>query len=180
MTPKIILKTTDVNEFRKISDQFNADRFNTFAFTVQQMYLRELLKDPLYYELYNDLDVLGVPQSEPFITLVNGETYELSGDTIQYFGLKPFMSYHWLKKVVLHGDQFFADYGNISFVDNPQDNMKKTSASEKSLLIKDYDTSIISYRNNIVKYLNEKSTTYPKWEGDNSNLNKSGFAFFVG
>jgi hypothetical protein len=180
MAQKVILKRTDVDEFRKISPQFNDDRFNAFAFDVQQTYLRELLGDALYQQLYADLDALGVPQSALYTTLVNGETYTLSGDDVQYFGLKPYLSFHWLKKAVLHGDQFFADYGNIAFASNPQDNMQKTSASEKNLLAKDYETTIISYRNNIVRYLNDKTLDFPKWQGDCDNLNKSSFTFFAG
>lgn len=178
MAAKVILKVIDVNEYRTISAQYNADKFNSFAFDVQQVYLRELLGDSLYQQLYADLDASGVPQNEPYITLVNGKEYTIGSDPIIYFGLKPFLSYHWLKKSVLHGDQNFADYGNIVFQNNSQDQMQKTSSSEKSLLAKDYDTSIISYRNNISQYLNEKSTDYPKWIGGRSDLNKSGFTFF--
>ena len=178
MAAKIILKVSDVNEYRTISAQFNSEKFNNFAFDVQQMYLRELLGDALYYQLYVDLDASGVPQNEPYITLVNGEEYQIGSDIVIYFGLKTFLSYHWLKKSVLHGDQNFADYGNISFQSNSQDQMQKTSSAEKSLLFKDYDTSIISYRNNISQYLNEKSTDFPKWIGGRSDLNKSGFTFF--
>lgn len=178
MAAKIILKSSDVDEFRKISDQYNEQKFNAYAFDLQQVYLRELLGNALYYQLYNDLDAAGIPQNEPYIKLVNGESYTDGDDTLIYFGLKPFLSYHWLKKAVIHGDQFFADYGNIGFENNPQDNMKKTSSSEKSMITKDYETAIISYRNNIAQYLNEKSSDFPKWDGANENVNKSSFSFF--
>ncbi len=179
MAAKIILTSSDVDFYRKISAQYNSDKFNAFAFDCQQVYLRELLGDALYYELYNDLDVYGVPQNSPYTELVDGETFSDGTDTIIYFGLKPFLAYHWLKKALIHGDQFFADYGNISFSDNPQDHMQKQNASEKRLIISDFDTAIISYRNNIVEYLNEKSNTFDKWEGKREDLNKGSFTFFT-
>lgn len=178
MAPKIILKTSDVNEYRTISEQYDSDKFNNYAFDIQQVYLRELLGAALYYQLYNDLNASGVPQNAPWITLVDGESYTEGDDIIDYFGLKPFLAYHWLKKAVIHGDQLFADYGNISFVNNEQDHMQKASSSEKKMLVADYDTAIISYRNDIVRYLNEKSVDFKKWEGRRENLNKSGFSFF--
>ncbi len=72
-----------------------------------------------------------------------------------------------------------ADYGNIVFDDNPQDNMQSVSQRQIDRVDAHLKTNVVSYRNNIVKYLNENSTTYPEWDGKYSNKSKSQFNSFT-
>jgi hypothetical protein len=175
MAKKIILKPDDISIYRKISPNYDSTRFNSFALTIQETQLRELLGDALYKALYDDLDVNGDPQSSPFIELVNGEDYTYSGNTIEYFGIKPYMSYHWLKLSVREGDLFHSDYGNINFSDNPQDNMIKLSGQDRDRITAAYGTFITSYRNNIVQYLNNKGNTFSTWITKDEDISKTQF-----
>ncbi len=170
-----MLKQDDVNLYRKISSNYDQDRFNAFALTIQETQLRELLGDALYKLLINDCDVNGVPQSQPYINLVNGIDYTYEGNTIEYYGLKPFLAYHWLKESVREGDLYHSDYGNIVFSDNPQDNMTKLSGKDRDRISAAYMTFVTSYRNNIVQYLNENDNLFPTWEGKDENKPKTQF-----
>lgn len=178
MAKKIILKEADVKEYIDLSGNFNNARFDKFALRVQEQQLRELLEDPLYNLLYSDLDASGVPQNEPYIKLVNGETYTDSGDQIQYFGLKPFISFHWAAINTREGDNFAADYGNVSYDPNPQDSLTGRSQGALDRLSSSYMKSVTSYRNNIVKYLNDNDTDFPDWTGRKENKSKTGFNSF--
>lgn len=175
MAKKIILKSSDVEQYADISDNYEESRFNVFALRAQETQLRELLGDALYYALINDLDVSGVPQSAPYTTLVNGESYTYDNETVEYFGLKPFLAFHWLAINNREGDIRQADYGNIMYSDNPQDNMTKMSKSQKDEVNASYMSSSVSYRNNIVQYLNEKDDDYPTWEGRCENKPNTSF-----
>lgn len=179
MAAKIILKKADVEVYRNISANFNQERFDAFAFEVQQTQLRELLNDALYYKLYNDLSALGVPQNAPYINLVDGTTYEYNNETIQYFGLKPFLVYHWLSVNLREGDLFQSEYGNIQYSDNPQDNMTKSSQKTIDAISGNYMKNVTSYRNNITRFLNENQSDYEEWISKADNKNKSGFGIFT-
>lgn len=171
----LLLKQSDVEEYRNISNNFNEDKFNSFAKEVQQIQLRELLEDALYKALINDLDANGDPQTQKYIDLVNGVEYEYNEDTIDYFGLKPFMSYHWLALNLREGDYFAVDYGNVAFQDNEQDNMTKLEQKKIDRINSSYYKNITSYRNNIVQFLNEKDDVYPEWNSKKENKPKISF-----
>ncbi len=175
MATKIILKKADVEVYRNISANFDEDKFNSFALEVQRTQLREFLNDVLYFALISDLDASGVPQAQRFIDLVNGVEYEYNNDDIQCFGLKAVLSYHWLALNVREGDYFQADYGNVNFSDNPQDNMTKISQRTIDRINSGYMKNVISYKNNIAQYLNENSNTYPEWISKKDNQNKTNF-----
>ena len=179
MAAKIILKKADVEVYRNISANFNQAKFDAYAVDIQRVPLRELLNDVLYNALINDLTVGGIPNTERFTKLVDGEEYEYNGDNIEYFGLKPFLSYHWLGLNIREGDYFQADYGNIQFSDNPQDNMTKISQKTIDRINSAYMKYVTSYRNNIAQYLNENSSTYPEWKGKTENKSKTGFNMFT-
>ncbi len=175
MAKKIILKLADIQVYSDISDNLNTDRLARFATRVQETQLRELLNDALYNKLIADLDASGVPQSAPYIALVDGKTYTYNNETVEYFGLKPFLTFHWLGINIREGDIYMSDYGNINFDDNPQDNMTKISQKTIDNINSGYMKSVISYSNNIVRFLNENSSDYPEWISKNDNKNKTSF-----
>lgn len=178
MAKKIILKITDAQEYASISH--NKEEFEILALNAQETDLRELLGDALYYVLYNDLDANGAPQNEPYIKLVNGITYTYDGDTIEYFGLKPFLTFVWLAYNVRgEGDNKVTNYGNALLGDDPQSYLTKTSKSERDELNSTYMKRVTSYRNNIVQYLNDNDTEFPTWEGRTENKSKSQFNSFT-
>lgn len=179
MAAKILLKKADVEEYRNISGNFNQDKFDAFALDIQRVPLREFLDDVLYNALINDLTAGGLPTATRFTDLVDGKEYEFNGDNIIYFGLKPFLSYHWLGLNVREGDYFQADYGNIQYVENPQDNMTKISQKTIDRINSGYMKNVTSYRNNIAQFLNENSSTYPEWNGKTENKSKTGFNMFT-
>jgi len=178
MSKKIILTRDDAKVYIDISGNYNTARFNIFALRVQEQQLRELLGDPLYNLLYTDLDANGVPQNEPYIKLVNGKTYDYNGDTIEYYGLKPFLAFHWAAINSREGDSFASNYGNVNYDANPQDNMTRQSTANLNALNASYMKSVTSYRNNIVQYLNDNEADFPNWIGKKENKSKTGFNSF--
>ena len=179
MAKKIIIKLADIQVYADVSDNKDADRVARFATRVQETQLRELLNDALYTALIADLDASGVPQTQKYIDLVSGKTYTYSGETVTYYGLKPFLVFHWLAINIKEGDVFNADYGNINFDNNPQDNMTKVTQGTIDRLSAEYMKNTISYSNNISRFLNENSTTYTEWISKSDNKDKSTFNIFT-
>lgn len=176
---KIILKNTDVQEYRDISANYKQERFDSFALEVQETQLRELLGDGLYYALVNDLDANGEPQTQKYTDLVDGKEYVYDNETIFYFGIKPFLSYHWLALNMREGNVRQADYGNVVFDDNPQDNMVSVSQKQIDRVNAHLMTNVTSYRNNIVRFLNENDSEYEQWDGKTDTKSKSQFNSFT-
>lgn len=175
MADKLILDLATTRKYINISPNYNEERFNMFASRVQDEQLRELLNPVLYQKLYADLDANGVPQNIPYIELVNGAVYDLDGDNVQYFGLKPYLAFNWGAINLREGNNFQADYGNIQFNDNPQDNMIKTNQSSLDRANSSLMKSVTSYRNNIVEYLNDNTGIFPDWESKKENKSKTQF-----
>ena len=169
MAELVLFDITDVQEYNYISSNFDENRFNSIARNCQQTNLKDLLGDALYYDLIqNSTDT-------KYNELINGKSYTYQGNSIQYYGLKPYLSFMWLANNMLIGDSFQADYGNVVFSDNPQDNMRKMSFAEKQAAKDDFMERSVIYRNGIVQFLNENSATYPHWEGGASNQKRSSF-----
>lgn len=175
MAKKVILKLADIQVYSDIADNFKPARLQRFATRVQETQLRELLNDAFYNALINDLDVNGNPQNAPFVALINGKTYEFNGKTVEYFGLKPFLVFHWLSINIREGDIFMSNAGNISFDQNPQDNMVKISQKTIDSINATYLNSIISYTNNITRFLNENQNDYTLWISKSDNASKTSF-----
>ena len=164
MAEQILITVANVQEYRNISNRWNDseinERFNSYALEVQRINLRELLKPALYLDLVNKY-----PDGGIYDDLVNGVEYIYSNETIKFEGLKPFLCYHWLAIETNEGDLFHSTYGNIDFVNNPQQNFNQSKL--KLQAVQRYIENANSYRNDIIQFLNEKSSIYTLWKGDN-------------
>lgn len=153
----ILLTKEKVIEVRAISTTFNQTRFDSFAKEAQDVHLRQFLGDALYYDLITN------PTSASNVLLLNGEAYDLNGDTVQFFGLYTYLAYAWLFINAVEGDDFQSNIGTVNF---NQQNQFTERPKGKSHTLKKYQDSIIIYRNNAIDYLNEKSDIYPLWRGN--------------
>jgi hypothetical protein len=76
------------------SDTDVVDQFESLGRQVEDDILRDLLNDKLYNDLIADLDVNGDPQTQIYIDLVDGKTYQRpGGETVNYDGLKRMLKY---------------------------------------------------------------------------------------
>ena len=154
---------SDVKAIRRISDTFNADRFNSFAQAAQDENLRVWLGDSLYLDMDTNLT------DAKYQTLLNGESYLKDGKTIKFFGLKQYLCYSWLFINTVEGDDFQANVGTVNFGQTASMQFPKS----KSATMAKYSDSMSIYKNNAIDYLNEKSSTYPLWESTEKSKGSS-------
>ena len=179
MAEQIIFNVADVTSFaREISARWNDrdDRFNSFANEVQRRNLRDLLNPDLYYDFMNDLNELGVPQTEKYVDLLNGVDYTYNSNTITYYGLKPFLCYHWLAIMVREGDLFQSIKGAVNFINDDQKN--HIQSREREAAASRYLENATRFGNEIIQFLDENSGDYPIWEG-NKKEPETGFNFDI-
>ena len=158
-----LITIADVQTVRRIDKTFNSERFDTFAQSAQDEFLRVWLGEALY------LDLITNPTSAENAKLLDGENYVKNGDTIKFFGLKKYLAFIWLAIFADEGDEFQANIGTVNFnPSNPTHHMPKT----KKVTGENYRSKAILYKNNAIDYLNENFANYPLWDGgckDNRN-----------
>lgn len=153
-----LITISDLTAYRKIDPKFNTDRFNSFVNSVQRNNLRSLFGDALYYDFMNDDRTSG-----KYAELLNGKTYTYSGHTIQYYGLKPLLSFWVLALIARESDMYLAQHGAVMFTENTQQPF--STAKQKDRISAGYMEEATTYENDVVQYLNYYSSTYPLWDG---------------
>jgi hypothetical protein len=165
-----LITIAEVQAYRRISATFNQDRFNSFVMEAQRTNLRGLLGDSLYYAFMADSRASGI-----YAELLNGKSYVVNAETIQYYGLKPALIYWWLAIATREGDLFQTNVGAVQFVNNPQQSFD--TAKEKERIATNYMQTAQGYANDIIKFLNANSSSYPLWKRL-GETNKTNFLTF--
>ncbi|MFA5196157.1 MAG: hypothetical protein WC401_10205 [Bacteroidales bacterium] len=165
-----LITITDVRTYRSVDSKFDSTRFAAFLGEVQRINLRGLLGDALYLDFMNDARTSG-----KYADLLTGKSYTYSSETIQYYGLKPVLSYWWLAIAAREGDLFHSQVGAINLVNNPAQNFEY--AKQRDQIALNYMQTAQQYANDVIKFLNQNSTTYPLWKSA-SEQNKNQFTTF--
>jgi hypothetical protein len=159
MIDQIFFTTTDVRKIRHIS--IHIDDFDMYAQEVQRNFVNQLLGDDLYDEFINDLDGSGVPQSQRFIDLLDGKTYEKNGVTRIYRGLKLYASYLWLYVYSLDSGAKVTPTGTRIFKD---DESEDAQSKQEFRQLRDHSIrSANGLEDGIIDYLREFASTYPEY-----------------
>lgn len=153
-----LITISDLTSYRKIDPKFNTDRFNSFVNSVQRKNLREIFGDALYYDFMNDDRTSG-----KYKTLVDGESYTYSNQTINYYGLKPLLSFWVLALIARESDLYLSQHGAIVFTENTQQPF--VNAKQKDRVAAGYMEEATAYENDLIQYLNANVNTYPLWDG---------------
>lgn len=157
-----LITNSEVQEYRRISSSFDATRFDGFVKEAQRKNLRGLLGDALYYAFMLDARTSGI-----YKDLLDGKIYTYNNNSIEYYGIKPYLIYIWLSIACREGDLFVANVGAIDFVNNPQQNFESAKSKEK--IASDYMQTAQGYGNDIIKFLNENASDYPLWSNTDEN-----------
>lgn len=163
MTESNLITISDVQAFREISPNIKIERFDAFQMEVIKTNLKQVLGEALYFDFFDDFSEES-PQTQKYIDLLDGKDYEYSGETIQYHGLKPFIIFHWLALFAREGDLFQASYGNVNFTNNPQQPFQLSKDKDK--IVYNFLSKATEFQNEIIKFLNENSSEYSLWNGD--------------
>lgn len=96
-----------------------------------------------------------------YVKLLNGESYTKDSDTIQFNGLRPFIAWKFLAIFLSDGSVKHSDTGNFSITSS---NFERPSNASISASRSTYLQNSTREENNIIDYLNEKSTDFPLWD----------------
>lgn len=165
MAEVLLITNSDIQAYRRIDPNYNADRFNAFLLEAQRTNLRQLLGDELYCDLMDNSTEV------KYVELIAGK--KQNGK--YFFGIKAALVYWWLVIYSREGELFHSGFGAVEFTNNPQQSFEK--AKEKERIATGYMEIAQTYANDVIAFLNENSSTYPKWVGKNQE-NKVNFLTF--
>lgn len=152
-----LITIADVRVYRDISANYDTTRFNAMLLEIENIDLRRLLGDEFWYDFFINIS------ATKYQTLLTGESYTYNGETIYYFGLKLYLIWKVLTKIAIEANVHHGDFGNKSFID-PANLPSKWEMNE---VIEGYKSNALECQNNIIQYLNEKSSTYTLWDNKN-------------
>ncbi len=112
------------------------------------------------YVLPTALTTIEFSTENKYVKLLNGESYTKDSDTIQYNGLRPFISWKLLAIFVTDGTIKHSDTGNFSITGQ---NFRTPSSGEINASKSTYLQNSTREENHIIDYLNEKSTDFTLW-----------------
>ncbi len=169
---KLIFTFEDVKNVRKVSN--NISDFEDYALEVQSMYIQRLIGDSLY------LKMIGSPDEERFVDLINGLSYKSGSRDVIYRGLKYYACYLWLYIYARESGASITPIGVQTYVDEDSEpSVGKTAyknATNHYLAIADAQEEYI------LGFLDDHSSKYPEFsqskrieqaEEDNIVLNQS-------
>ena len=125
------------------------------------------------YILPTTLTTIEYSTENKYIKLLNGESYTKDSETIQYNGLRPFISWKLLAIFLTDANVKHSDTGNFSITSQ---NFQRPSGAEMNAAKSTYLQNSTREENHIIDYLNEKSTIFLLWDSKgNENIEQFNF-----
>ncbi len=127
------------------------------------------------YELPLVLTLVDYKIDNKYIRLLNGCTYIIDAETINFNGIRPFISWKLLSIFVADGSIKHSDIGNLAIISQ---NFERPSNREMQAATSIYLQNSNREENNIINFLNENSVIYQLWQ-QKRNENIENFSFIV-
>lgn len=106
---KNIVTARDIENAGRPLGQVDESRLLSYITECEMMYIKPVLGDRLYHSLLADEE----DANEKYVQLLNGGTYEVSGNIYAFAGLKATLSYYVFAKIVMVGDFQPTRYGMV-------------------------------------------------------------------
>lgn len=176
MTDALFFTLDDIRLIRKVS--VNINDFDVYAQEVQVNYGEKILGTDLYNALLDDL-LAGVPQTQRFIDLVNGKTYDQSGRQITFRGLKKYVSYLWIYVYLLDGSLQITPIGAKVFKDEEAEDGQGKQANRQ---LRDHAIRTAdAMEEGIIQFIQNDPDIYPEYAlgGQEEPAAEDNFSFRV-
>ena len=126
------------------------------------------------YDLPTAISTVAFSTEYKYTKLLNGENYTNSNSkSVYFYGIRGFLSWHFMSAYLSDGNLKQSDVGNISIVG---DLFSGASGSQLREAKSEYLQNATREANKITDYLNEKSDTFDLWSvSDSENIVKFDF-----
>jgi hypothetical protein len=127
------------------------------------------------YVLPTTLTTIEYKVDNKYIKLLNGSSYTNDSETIQYNGLRPFISWKFLAIFLTDANVKHSDTGNFS-ITSP--NFERPSGGSINAAKQTYLSNSTREENSITEYLNTNDSDFPLWDSK-PEQNSQNFNFVV-
>lgn len=175
MVEKFLITQADLLTFMPMSDLPDG-RIDPFILKSQDLDLKTVLNDALYYDFLTKFDNSGDTMYAAYQNLLNGTTYTYAGQTIEYRGIKPMLASYVLARFIPMNQINISRYGIVSKVNAQSEPIDQTRIT---YIVNNLRSDAIAYQNQLVQFLTQNNTTYPLYNVyPDSNKNNTGMNFF--
>lgn len=157
MVEKYLISQDDVVKFQSMSD-IPQGRFDPYIIKAQELDLKPILNDVLYYDFLTKFDSTGDPMHSAYQNLLNGTTYTYAGQTIEYPGIKPMLCSFVLARFVPMNQINITRYG---ITNKTTGHSVPTPASSLTYMANNLKADAMAYQNQLEQFLQQNPTTYP-------------------
>ncbi len=174
MVEKYLISQDDVMKFQPM-DTIPQGRFDPYILKAQELDLKPVLNEVLYYDFLTKFDVLADAMYDEYQSLLNGTTYTYAGQTIEFPGIKPMLCAFTLARFVPMNQINISRYGVVIKTTGQSEPAPATSLTYMANNLK---ADAIAYQNQVEKYLQQNPTTYPLYNvAPESVQSRSGVKF---
>jgi len=152
-----LINNTDIRGYGNLSPNFTGDRLTNLIDNVQRIALLDLFGEQMYYDFFENIS------ETYYVNLRDGNTYTIGDDTVQYFGLKPYLCHLFLADYALIGDSAQGEAGNFKMMDQVE--TTKLDFYEKKELSKYHRGQANIYKAAIIRYINDQINDFTKYYG---------------
>jgi len=154
--PSLLITIDDIKQFRAVS--LDQKRAEPYILEAMENDLRPVLNDALYRDftqkVFSGLD----PDYAKYQNLLNGTTYTVNGNTLNYPGVKAMLVYYSLSRIVLNNQINVTSYG---VVQKTLDQSQPVEAGMLKMMVTELRSIAISYQNRVADFLENNKSTYP-------------------
>jgi len=174
MVEAYLITQDDVMKFFAMAD-IPQGRFDPHIIKAQDLDLRPILNDALYYDFLTKFNTSGDAMYSAYQNLLNGTTYTYGNQTIEYPGIKPMLCSYTLARFIPMNQINVTRYGVVSKV-NPQST--PVDQSQIKYTVDTLRADAVKYQADVIKFLSNNVTTYPLYNTmPMESGNRTGFSF---
>lgn len=169
MANNLLITIDDIREYRPVS-MLDAKRVDPYILEAQENDLRPVLGDALYFDFLANID------TTKYRDLLNGKTYTINSNSVDFPGIKPMLCYYSLARIVINNPLNITSYGVVQKTVNES---QPVDSSTLGRLVTELRSVALSYQNRLKDFLSYNLTTYTLYNSrTTSETNSTGLNFF--
>lgn len=169
MLKRLVITLQDIQALRPTAE-LDGVRWEPFCLESQDLDLRPILGDSLYYDFMTKFYSTGDPRYTIYQNLLNGLSYTYNGQTIYYDGLKPLVVYNTLARFVQNNPVNITRFGVVTKIVNQSQTVDPQVLRQ---VVNELKSNAKSYENQVRQYLDNNVTTYTMYKGADVARNNS-------
>ncbi len=157
MISKCIITREDIEQYQAIG-QVPDGRIEPYITKSQELDLKSVLNEVLYYDFMSKFDILADPMYDAYQNLLNGVAYVYSGQTVDFPGIKPMLCAFTLARFLPMNAVNITKFGVTKKLNG--DRSEPVDQSQITYLVNGLKADGMAYQEQLVRFLENNTSTY--------------------